>query len=191
MTRLIGLTALAAAVGLAACTTVNHSLSQAQANEHAESMKALTQAVAVMRPTQGNDARGVIYFAQENGQVTIEGRIEGLEPGSTHGFHIHEYGDTTAADGTAAGGHYNPEGHKHGLPPDQPRHAGDLGNITADDNGVASFKKTVANISIAGVKNPIIGRGVIVHGKRDDGGQPTGNAGARIAQGVVGMQGEK
>lgn len=102
-------------------------------------------------------------------------------------MHIHQWGDITAADGTATGGHYNPEGHDHGLPNGGDRHAGDFGNVKADANGVAKFDQTFDNISIAGMKNPIIGRGLIVHADPDDGSQPTGNAGARIAQAVIGI----
>ena len=67
------------------------------------------------------------------------------------------------------------------------RHAGDLGNLQADNDGKVRYEISVKNITIAGTKNPIIGRGVIVHAKPDDGGQPVGNAGARIACGVIGV----
>ena len=144
-------------------------------------------AVAVLHPTEGNDAHGTIRFRAEGGQVIVRADIRGLEPNSVHGFHIHEYGDCTAADGTSAGGHYNPEGVKHGLPPDTPRHAGDLGNLEADASGRATQVLTVDNITIDGERNPILGHGMILHGQRDDGGQPTGNAGARLACGVIGI----
>ena len=75
----------------------------------------------------------------------------------------------------------------HYLPETEQRHAGDLGNLTADNDGKAHYELTVKNISVAGTKNPVIGRGVIVHAKVDDGGQPVGNAGGRIACGVIGV----
>jgi len=187
MHRILGLTVLVAAIGLAACTAVDRTLSPAEAQEWARQLKAVQQAVAVMEATEGNDVNGAVYFMQNGDSVQIKGRIEGLEPGSTHGMHIHKYGDISKPNGTAAGGHYNPEDHEHGLPHSQPRHAGDLGNIEANDQGVAEIDKEVSNISIAGTKNPILGRGVIVHAKEDDGGQPTGNAGSRISQGVIGV----
>ena len=88
----------------------------------------------------------------------------------------------------SAGGHYNPEKHPHALPDTtEKRHAGDLGNLQADSNGKVHHEITVKNVTIAGTKNPIIGRGVIVHAKVDDGGQPVGNAGPRIACGVIGV----
>jgi Cu-Zn family superoxide dismutase len=66
------------------------------------------------------------------------------------------------------------------------RHAGDFGNLKSNANGTAALDLTVDNISINDPKNPIIGHAVIVHAKMDDGGQPTGNAGARVACGVIG-----
>ena len=113
--------------------------------------------------------------------------IEGLTPGQKHDFHIHQYGDCSAPDATSAGRHYNPDGHQHGLPDGENRHAGDLGNVQADQQGKAHYEITVTNISIMGAKNPIIRRGVIVHAKVDVGGQPVGNAGARNACGVIGV----
>ena len=195
MRKAMMMMAVLTAAGLTlGCETTNQSAmtqpaggNNEQAAQHAEQMRSTTRAVASLHPTEGNDARGVVYFVQQGEQVVIRGRFRNLEPGSTHGFHIHTYGDCTAADGTSAGGHYNPEGYDHGLPPDQPRHAGDLGNVTANDQGQATLELTVSNISVAGVKNPIIGRGVILHAQKDDGGQPTGNAGARLACGVIGV----
>lgn len=164
-----------------------HDMPAAAAQNQSPGFKGLTKAVAVLHPTEGNQAHGVLYFEQVGKQVHITGQIEGLPANSTHGFHIHQFGDTTASDGTSAGGHYNPEGHDHALPDGHARHAGDLGNVTSNDQGVADIDLTVDNITLASVHNPILGRGVIVHAQPDDGGQPTGNAGARIAAGVVGI----
>lgn len=156
--------------------------------EHARLFEGLNQAVALLMPTEGNRARGIVTFHEnDDGEVTVRYRVEGLTPGSEHGFHVHEFGDLTAADGTSLGGHYNPEGHPHELPNDQPRHAGDLGNIEANDDGVAQGSITVDNLTIAGLKNPIIGRGLVVHAQPDTGEGETGEAGARIAVGVIGV----
>lgn len=147
-------------------------------------------AVAVMFPTEGHEVRGVITFEESDHGVTVTALIHGLTPGQKHGFHIHEFGDLSDPAGKATGGHYNPEGHDHALPTngDQPRHAGDLGNLEADGDGNATYSQTFDNLTIFDDdENPIIGRGVIIHAKTDDGGQPTGNAGARIAQGVIGV----
>lgn len=148
----------------------------------------INHAVATMFPTEGNTARGVIRFEQTKKGVKVTAEITGLTPNAAHGFHIHEFGDLSDPAGKATGGHYNPEGHDHALPgnEDTPRHAGDMGNLKADAEGNATFEVTFDSISIFDDHNPIIGRGVIIHAQTDDGGQPTGNAGARIAQGVVG-----
>jgi Cu-Zn family superoxide dismutase len=147
----------------------------------------IQQAVAVLHPTTGQKCHGVVHFTQDGDSVKVVADLEGLTPGQKHAFHIHQYGDCSAPDGMSSGGHYNPEGHQHGLPDSETRHAGDLGNVQADEQGKAHYEITVTNISIMGAKNPIIGRGVIVHAKVDDGGQPVGNAGARIACGVIGV----
>jgi Cu-Zn family superoxide dismutase len=162
---------------------------EAQADRHASPFSGIDTAVAVLHPTAGNDTHGSITFTQRGDQLHIAGTVHGLTPGQDHGFHVHEFGDVTADDGTATGGHYNPGGHDHALPHGQPRHAGDLGNITANEQGVATLDITVDNLSVAGTTNPVLGRGLIVHAQPDDGGQPTGNAGARIAQGVIGIAG--
>jgi superoxide dismutase, Cu-Zn family len=146
-----------------------------------------TEAIAVLSPTQGNKCKGVIKFSQQGSSVKVVAHVEGLNPGQKHAMHIHQNGDCSAPDAASAGGHYNPEAHMHGLPEVEMRHAGDLGNLQADQDGKAHYEITVNNITISGGKNPIAGRGVIVHAKVDDGGQPVGNAGARIACGVVGI----
>jgi Cu-Zn family superoxide dismutase len=172
-------------------------------HDHAEGHDELTykehkmiveHAIAVMLPTEGSNTRGTIKFTQTKDGVTVTADISGLTPNAKHGFHIHEFGDISDPAGKAAGGHYNPDGHDHGLPPatygaagSEARHAGDLGNLQADDEGNATFSETFDNISLAGMTNPILGRGLIIHAQPDDGGQPTGNAGPRIAQGVVGV----
>jgi Cu-Zn family superoxide dismutase len=130
-----------------------------------------------------------VRFTQEGDSVKVVADLEGLARGQKHAFHIHQYGDCSAPDAMSAGGHYNPEGHPHGLPENANRHAGDLGNVQADAQGKVHYEITVNTISIMGAKNPIIGRGVIVHAKPDDGSQPVGNAGGRIACGVIGVAG--
>ncbi len=146
------------------------------------------QAVAVIQPTAGNSVRGVVTFTRTESGVRVQARVRGLKPGARHGFHLHRFGDARSPDGTSAGGHYDPEGTNHHDRPnaDEPHHAGDLGNLTASDTGLATYDRVIENISVVGHDNPVVGRGVIVHAKPDDFGQPTGNAGARIGIGVIG-----
>jgi len=162
----------------------------AQGHEHgalAATPAPIRYAVAVLDPTAGSQCHGVIRFTQDGDAVKVVADIEGLTPGQLHAIHVHDFGDCTAPDATSAGSHYNPEGHAHGLPTSTERHAGDLGNLPADKDGKTHYEITVTSCSVAGSKNPILGRSVIVHAKVDDGGQPVGNAGARIACGVIGV----
>ncbi|MEO8204849.1 MAG: superoxide dismutase family protein [Chthoniobacterales bacterium] len=146
--------------------------------------------IAVLQPTEGNKAAGTVIFKDlGNGKVDVTAHVTGLEPNSKHGFHIHEFGDITAKDGMSTGSHFNPDHHDHALPAQETRHAGDFGNLEANAEGVADMHLVVDNIVLTGAaKDAIIGRGVIVHLKLDDGSQPVGNAGARIADGVIGVK---
>jgi Cu-Zn family superoxide dismutase len=154
---------------------------------HKKAYSGATRAVAVIQATAGNSCKGTASFEQSAGSVKVFVNVTGLTPGQQHGIHIHEFGDIRLSNGKGAGGHYNPFGHAHALPSRPGRHAGDLGNLTADEKGNAHYEVSVHNISIDGHHNPIIGYAVIVHAQVDDGGQPTGNAGARIGQGVIGV----
>ncbi len=142
------------------------------------------EAVAVLSPTQGNSAQGTVYFSRSGDGVRIDGEIAGLRPGR-HGIHIHENGDCSAPDAASAGGHYNPTGMPHGPSYAVQRHIGDLGNIEADASGIAKFSVFAHAARIDG-PNSIIGHAVVVHADPDDlKTQPAGNAGKRIACGVV------
>jgi superoxide dismutase, Cu-Zn family len=147
-------------------------------------------AVAEVRPTKGQTASGIVRFSENFGKVKVSGELKGLSKGLEHGFHIHEFGDCTAPDGASAGGHYNPGGQGHGGLKAEVRHAGDLGNVVADKNGVAKFEFVVEGMSINTQLSPIVGRGLIVHENKDDlVSQPAGGAGPRIACGVIGVSG--
>ncbi len=144
------------------------------------------KAVCVLHPTEGNNVTGTITFTRSGSGVKVVADIQGLTPGK-HGFHVHQYGDCSAEDGTSAGGHFNPENKNHGGPDDAERHVGDLGNIEADSNGTAHLEMEDDVISLDGAHS-IIGRGIIVHAGEDDlTSQPTGDAGARVACGVIGI----
>ncbi|HYO08787.1 MAG TPA: superoxide dismutase family protein [Tepidisphaeraceae bacterium] len=152
-------------------------------------------AVANIRPSQAASTQpswgtptGKITFTQTGGRVKITGDLTGLPPGR-HGIHIHEKGDMSAPDLMSTGGHYNPDKHPHGGPTTSPVHAGDFGNLTADESGKASIDLTVTDITLGGEKNDVLGKPVIIHEKADDlKSQPSGNSGARIAGGLIEMQ---
>jgi Cu-Zn family superoxide dismutase len=137
--------------------------------------------------------KGVVHFTQEkvDGPVTVKGEISGLTAGD-HGFHVHEFGDNTNGC-TSAGAHFNPSSKTHGGPEDEERHVGDLGNVTAGADGVAHVNITDKLLNLMG-PNSIIGRTAVVHEGVDDLGRggvelskTTGNAGGRLACGVIGI----
>lgn len=160
--------------------------------ESAPQLVDTVELISVLQPTKGNTAAGVVRFKTlPDGKIEVSGEVRGLQSNSEHGFHIHQYGDLTSEDGSSLGDHYDPLHMQHALPHTEQRHAGDFGNIKANADGVADIKIVVDNISLSGQKNPILGRGLVVHAKPDDGGQPSGNAGARIAVGVIGVSNPK
>jgi Cu-Zn family superoxide dismutase len=146
----------------------------------------VTKAICVIHPLGGSSVAGKVVFTQARGGVEVNAEITGLAPGE-HGFHVHEFGDCTMADGTCAGAHFNPSGAPHGGPDDDRRHAGDLGNVKADASGKATYKRVDKMLSLNGPSS-IIGRSIIVHADPDDlKSQPSGNAGARVGCGVIGI----
>lgn len=152
-----------------------------------ETVPEIEKATAVLHPTEGNNIAGVVVFTATDQGVRVEATVTGLDPDTRHGFHIHQYGDCRAPDGTSAGGHYNPTDEEHGAPSDDIRHMGDLGNIPANAQRTASVDFIDEEVVLNG-SNSIIGHGVIVHAGEDDlTSQPTGAAGARLACGVIGV----
>ena len=142
-------------------------------------------AAASLGPTQGSAVTGLVMFHELDGHLMVHAKISGLKPNAEHGFHIHEKGDCASADGTSAGGHFNPDGKPHG-PQDGARHAGDLPALKSDSKGMADQKFMLHGPTIAAGLSSINGRSVIVHiGPDDYKTQPTGNSGARIACGVI------
>ena len=143
-------------------------------------------ATAVLEPRSGSNVHGTVTFTQTGDVVRVSGVVTGHSKGPK-GFHIHEKGDCSSADGMSAGGHFNPSGMKHGGPYEPVRHGGDLGNLNFGADGTAKFNFVVGDISVSGTQaNGIIGRAVIVHAAPDDlKTDPTGNAGGRVACGVI------
>lgn len=157
-----------------------------QETETMEPATNFTKAVAVVHPTEGNEVEGTVTFQQEENGVRVQGEFEGLSQGR-HGFHIHQYGDCSASDGTSAGGHYNPTGNDHGSPTQDNRHMGDMGNLSASEDGEATINYVDPKIELNGSDN-IIGHGIVVHGGEDDfESQPSGDAGPRVGCGVIGI----
>lgn len=165
--------------------------SDKDATAAAQKERAAGGAHANIQPSKApgqDDVKGVVRFtpAGSGGGVKVHAEISGLEPNSKHGFHIHEKADLSDPELKSAGGHFNPGMHKHGGPHTGEHHAGDLGNIEADDQGKATYDATVQGITLDDAKTGIIGKSVIVHGKADDlKTDPAGDSGPRIAGGVI------
>ena len=171
---------LTATVALAACAPA-----ETQRDTPPPS-SAASRAKANLAPASGSLVSGTLTLSTMGDGVHVGGEIGGLSPGA-HGFHVHEHGDCSAADATSAGGHFNPTNQAHGRAGTVPHHLGDSDNIQANADGVAVIDVHLHDVSLgSGLANDIAGRAVIVHaGPVDYTGQPSGNAGARVACGAV------
>ena len=140
------------------------------------------------------DVTGQVHFVQESPEhlLKITGYILGL-PKGLHGFHVHEFGDTSNGC-SSAGEHFNPTGMAHGAPNAAVRHVGDLGNIDAKiNNSLTRIDKIDSVMSLYGPYS-ILGRSLVVHTQRDDLGltdhplsKTTGNSGGRLGCGIIGV----
>ena len=148
--------------------------------QHSSNTKALS---VVFEAKSNSGVSGTATFTEKKGVVTMVAKILGLKPG-LHAIHIHEKSDCSAADGSSAGGHWNPTFKKHGKWGEGEYHKGDIGNFTADENGNGTITLTTEEWCI-GCGDPakdVLGKGLIVHQGADDFvTQPTGNSGARVA----------
>lgn len=178
----------AASVGLAACTSTPQT--ETTAPTATTTATATSDAVVHLAAASGSLVSGTLHMAASGDGVHVSGEIGGLNPYSTHGFHVHETGDCSAADASSAGGHFNPTDAPHGRVGHGSHHLGDSDNIVADGDGVVHVDKQLGGVSLgSGMGNDIAGRAVVVHAKPDDyQSQPSGNAGARVACGVITLQ---
>lgn len=153
---------------------------------HQSSISTASLASANLAPASGSLVSGRLTLVPMGNGVHITGEIGGLAPGS-HGFHVHEKGDCSAADAASAGSHFNPTGSLHGKPEAGMHHAGDIDNIVADASGIAHVDAHMMGVSLGGgASNDIAGRAIVIHAAPDDYlSQPAGNSGARIACGVI------
>ncbi|HEX2252083.1 MAG TPA: superoxide dismutase family protein [Thermoanaerobaculia bacterium] len=198
--RLLPLVALLAILPLAACETQPE-----QETDELTTDAGVELSTDVPGPTAGDEglsalallegpngeSYGEVRFTREGNQVRVTADLQGLEgvsPGQ-HGFHVHENGQCDEPTFESAGGHFNPEGVDHACPPTTPRHAGDLGNIEVAEDGTASLDVTSDLISLDGAAtNSVMGKAVLLHQHEDDcSTQPTGEAGGRLACGVIAM----
>jgi Cu-Zn family superoxide dismutase len=142
-------------------------------------------AAAKLESKSGSTVTGKVGFMETPAGLEVTVEISGAKPGK-HGVHLHETGDCSAPDAKSAGGHFNPAGSTHGGPDAEPRHGGDLGNITAGADGKGMLTIVVHGVGIAGGATSVLGKSVVIHDGEDDlKSQPAGNSGSRVACGVI------
>jgi Cu-Zn family superoxide dismutase len=149
--------------------------------------KGSDSAKAELRDAQGKVV-GTAQLKQVGNGVQISLQTTGV-PAGTHAFHIHTVGKCEAPGFNSAGGHFNPEGKKHGLKNPAGPHAGDMPNITVGSNGKGKAQVVNTHVTLSSGPNSVFhegGTALIIHEKADDDtSDPAGNAGNRIACGVI------
>ena len=145
------------------------------------------KATATLMDAKGNKV-GTATITPSGKGVKITANFMGLPPG-IHALHIHNVGKCDAPDFMTAGGHFNPTMHQHGKDNPQGAHAGDMPNFTADAKGKAKVSVTNPDVTLGDGANSLFhpgGTALMIHAMPDDyKTDPTGNAGARIACGVI------
>ena len=138
-----------------------------------------------------SDAKGVpvgtVQIVSVGQMAALTVAVTGIAPGP-HGFHLHAIGDCTAPDFKSAGGHLNPLGQEHGSLNPAGKHLGDLNNLEVGASGAAS-----ETYDLPGDREQLLtwlfdsdGTAVVIHAAADDyKSDPAGNAGSRIACGVL------
>ena len=160
------------------------------ASEAQNAQAAELVARAELSSPESSMVRGVVTFTENNGQVHVVARLEGVQPPGPHGIHVHETGQCVAPDYASAGGHFNPTGTSHACPPTEDRHAGDLGNVVIAEDGTGTLDLTTDLLTVSEGPLSVVGRSVILHSGEDDcTSQPSGASGNRIACGVIALVG--
>ncbi|MFP7723583.1 superoxide dismutase family protein [Lysobacter sp. A3-1-A15] len=184
------LLAAACTVAMAGCAAVP-STSSRVSPPPAPAVSTAKSARVVLTPASGSLVSGTLNLVPTAYGVRIAGEVGGLTAGGTHAIHIHERGDCSAADASSAGGHFNPAGHPHGRVGVATHHGGDMDNIAANGQGVAQARVEARGVTLGGgAANDVGGRAVVVHARADDySSQPSGNAGDRVACGIIDITG--
>ncbi|GAB0498535.1 hypothetical protein MMPV_009881 [Pyropia vietnamensis] len=167
----------AIAVAAVAVAVASPGTAQTYSAPSKTSCKGSVPLTCTLTSASGSSVGGTVTMTPTNGgcSTSVSAFVTGLPAEAVVGWHVHEFGDISAADGSATGGHFNPLGVPHALPPAETRHAGDLGNLpAANHDGISMVRRFVTDVLTTAAAR---GRGLIIHAATDDGGQPTGNAG--------------
>ena len=184
--RVAGLSLLAAAAALAACAAQPSGDGGANPRTLA-SVQLSSAAGGEPQPNPQSPVQGTLNFSQVRDVVSVNGTLTGLKPNARHAFHVHEKGDCSAVDASSAGPHFNPFTSVHGRANAGDHHSGDMDNVVSNAEGVVQLNVHLAGVTLGGGSvNDIAGRALVVHAAADDyTSQPAGNAGARVACGVI------
>lgn len=152
-----------------------------------DSVAAGQKATARLQQASNSGVSGQVSFESSgDGAVKITVEVSNLPEGK-HALHLHENGDCSAPDATSAGGHWNPTNKQHGKRGEGEFHKGDIANLEAGSDGKVSWSEDIEGWTIGGPDSTnILNKAVIIHSGADDfTSQPTGDAGSRIACGVI------
>ncbi len=178
---------------IAAAQTAGSATAAAPATPATAPAASPASAQAILQPAKDTPGfSGRVIFYQAGSQVRVVADVTGVSPPGNHGFHVHDNGKCERDPGkdfTTAGGHFNPAGTPHACPDAASHHAGDLGNIVINADGTGHLDVTTSALSLSGAGS-VVGRAIILHAAPDDcTTQPTGNAGGRLACGVIAASG--
>ncbi len=145
----------------------------------------IESSVAVFDASDASPVSGEIKFIAGVDGIKVRGELKGLTPDTLHGFHIHETGLCEGPDFKSAGGHFSPDGSEHGLPDAEKKHAGDMGNISSNSEGVADVNLEFKHFVLKEGERAINGKALIIHAFKDTGKGTSGEAGPRIGCAVI------
>lgn len=147
----------------------------------------VASATANMSAASGSLVSGKLTLRPVANGVQVSGQIGGMTANRPQAFHIHEKGDCSAADASSAGGHFNPTAQPHGRASHGAHHLGDNDNLVSNGEGVVTVNTVFQGVTLGGGgANDVVGKAIVVHAAADDyTSQPAGNAGARVACGVI------